>query len=859
MPIKPLDPNGERLQVTIPVNHSNTNLIALDQGTFYTVETLLLDPITGVPYLPLVDYMFFQFDKETSMASQKETAAIIQIRNPRITSFVFDGLLSHGVEQAQIDYWKTLTTTKKNVPGWMNWVGLIDAELDHTQHQNLFKYQNKDFSEYTFSEVMMQMDELANQYANGGGGVLDHILNWQVKIFDIVQKRHDAWVSAMNKLIADMKLDTSKKVGDWLFTDNVKNSIGYYELGTNKHQAIWLKDRANNALITYDRVPHGGAMPTRLTELHMFTNKPMTIVGSITASKTTAKEGETVRVTVNISTHTNPEVNRPTLEMIDTEPGTDSELIGTHAFTSWTNSTGTWAFDVKCTTANSRRLKPGKMIVRMPEFMMIPHVVINVEPDETAIEGYLTYNIYSKSGGHVAQGGLIGYSDAVMLRVDTIGNLKNPKQVYVHLSGDYPEAALDASTPKFQQYTITNTNKFDGEVAKFNRIQNDPINFFVQVDVSTSPDPLDRTAITATALYYVKSMPVDPFISWFYTSDSQGKNRISTIKEGNPAFLIGKLSYSLTELPVNPVLTQPPAEPNSAIEGIDYNITKTYTKIDEYTIRYDIGIPLNEAMSTPYKSIRYRSSNSNTALMWIEDVSAEGNLVGSWHQSASPSAPIKEYMTETDKAYLHLRSNLYADGTTADIIVESPTIYGTNLVYPKKVTFFGRLATAEFKLDAPQIANPEQLLKVKVMAPGKEYQVQPLRILDTSKPYYEIRFLVDGIENITAYEGQRIQAQVRAIADPSANVQATLTLGGTADYSTGPNSDFKFPSGSGAIIKSWTVNYRQWTDVTIDQLFIRDVLANPHKTFTLGVRFGTNPFPGGLDTSLTLNIRQRYP
>lgn len=856
MPLKPLTIDGDAFSTIIDLDHTVTSLITLPEGCFYSVEALVLDPNTGTPLRPLMDYMFFQPHVDISKQTLKQTAAIIQILNKSYSRVTVMGSYSHGVEQSDLDYWANLCISKKDVPGWMNWIGTLDAPFQ--QHPNMLRMLNKPVANYTLSEVQLEFKYIVDQVFNGDSNLIPHIEYWQNYLFSIPSTRLTQAVNDLTLATNNLKTNASLKVGDFKFTDNDGSKI---DGPKNQFFHNLLVDRGDDSVGNYSFLPEGGTIPAVKTNLFQKSNSVSTISGLITLDKTRYKYKDTMVIKVRIGTFTNPPTNNSdkyTVQVLDMSLPQDSNQVYRSSVRTIVPGTEfTVSVPLKSITNETGGVT--RYCVRLPEHMSIDPVFVLCDPDANLVTGYVRADLIGKNNiGQITAG---GYVNSITADFTKVGLLDTAQKLYVHILGNFPSEAIDGNYPLLKEYTFNTdfTSNKDVTLIKFKPVTNVNENFYVNVVVSKSSDPTDISAITTQNLWYVSAVPINPYVDWYFAEKVGDRyNRITSKEEGNVIYLVGKTSVGRDIYPFVPNLTVTSSGIGAAIQGVDFVIDNTLITIDNTTIAYKITLPLKPEIESKYKNLSIRSQNSNQASVWIVDVSLQTDISGTWRQTSSLNSNVLDYVGEKSEFYLHLESNILSDGTPVTLVVESPTIYGNALTYPSQVTFFGSRAVAKFTLNAPLEANLDQYLKVKVYAPGRTYNVPQLLIVDTEKPYYEIRFVVNGMEGvINAYEGDNIQCQMRAIASSTANVQATVELDGSSDYSTGPNSDFTFPTGAGAILRSWSINSRDWTNILLSNVAVKTNLNSAYKTLIVGAHWSTvNGVKTGKDTSMTLNIRK---
>lgn len=860
MPIKPLNTDGEAFTVVVDVDHAVTSLFTLPQGCFYSVEALVLDTVTGVPLRPLIDYKFYQQNVSIANTTGKQVAAIIHLINKSYTKVAVTAKYTHGVEQSEIDRWNAICLQYKDVPKWMSWLGILDAPFQ--QHPSMQRRIKKQASDYTLTEFQLQFTYLAKQIVDGDDNVLSHIGYWQNYLFTIPTNRLSQAVTDMNSFLTKMKADTAMFVGDFKFTDNDGSKIGTKTQFFNNI----LVDRGLEAIGSYSYLPEGAAIPSKKTNLFQKTSATQSIVGMITLDKTRYKYRDRMQASVRFTQFNSPVTSlsrKFTIQILDTTLPEGSNLVFQTAVTTDIVLNQTYTFNVFLQSPTNEKGRVAKYAIRIPDHMYVDPVFVECDPDMSIVPGHIDVELIGTNNiGQITTGGFV---NRVAVNFREYGKLLQPTKLYIHLKGDYPESAVDTvagNYPSYQERTLDPGfgASTDYTLIRFKQAANITKNFYVEVIVSTSSDPSNLTAIIAQNIWYITSIPVNPYINWYFASKKANVfERITTINEGNDIYLIGKLSVSRNVFPFAPNLSIVSNGVGSAVNGIDYNLSSTMEIIDDTTIAYKVNLPLKPELESKYKFLSIKSENSNTALVWIVDVSMQTDLTGSWRSGPASKSSVLDYTTESSDFYLHLESNVLSDGTVVNVVVEAPTIYGSSLTYPASIAMFGGRAVIPFNLDAPLSPNADQYMKVKIYAPGRDYTAPPLLVIDSKKPYYDIRYVVNGVVDVdTAYEGDTIECQIKVMAADSADIKAVISLTGTSDSTTGPNSDFNYPAGSGALLRTFTANSRTWTNILLNNVSVKSNINSTYKTLTANINWGVvDGIKKGVDSSKTLNIRRK--
>lgn len=845
MSIKPLSEPGVPFTASITVDHSVTSLFVLPEGSFYTVESLVLDPVTGVPLRPLIDYMYFQQNVDISHVTAKQTASIIQIRNPAITSVVVKGNYSHGVTQAQIDEWKLFTILYKNVPKWMNWISCLDDVLQ--VHPNVKRtVTSPSMDKRTLGDVEVEVNYIADQFENGDRLYLPHIQYWQNQLLLIPQTKYEQYMSDLNTYVNKMVQDTGAKFGDFKFTDGdgMKWSNGL----RNEYFGTTLKDRGTQPLGSYSYLPKGSRIPSRLTRLFNYVNPVQTVQGLITTDKKSYYYTDTMGITVQITQLNNRVLPDAEVQVID--PTTETIVA---SFPLPNIRVGTFNFSFSLNNVETS-LFSKKLIVRVLQYMWLNPAIIDLLPTADPTDGYIDAELLGISNvGSIEAGGFV---NKIKVKFKRVGILKNPQTLYVHLSGDYPISFLHPNYRDLQTFHFPiDFNESEEIVAEFMVDEMWMKHYKVIVSVSKSSNPQDNLAIIAQNLWYITAVPMYPYIQWhFAIKNGFMYDRIDSIEEGNTVYAVGKLSVDYDLMYEFPQLSVVSKGVGSAREGIDFIIDRSnHIKIDEETIAWKIDLPFKPEEEIKYKFLNVKTTSSNTAELWITDKTGPTAISGSWHPSEFLASPIIDWTSEKSTFYLHLKVPGLVDGTILNVSLDSPEMYRNHCTLPSTVTVFGGFALVKVILDAPYVVNPTQFLKLLITGPSINYTTLGIMVLDTAKPYYEIRYIVNElVDGLTAYPGDKIRCQMRCIKDPSASSRAAVMVSGSA-----VTDDFVLPVGTTSILKVTSVDATDWIDVFVDNLTTKEPMRLDHLTLTTNVIWpvNTNSEKNGLDTNATLNLR----
>ena len=844
MPLKPLSEPGVPFTITATVDHAVTNLFVLPEGSFYTVESLVLDPITGIPLRPIVDYMYFQQNVAISLITGKQVASIIQIRNPLITEVVVKGKYCHGIDQSEIDNWKAICLLYKDVPKWMNWIACLDDPLQ--VHPNVKRMVTTPLDERTLSDTAVGLNYMADQFQDGDSLYLPHIEYWQIELFNLAQIKYDQYILDLRAYLIKLSQDTGGKVGDFKFTDGdgTKWSSGL----KNEYFGTTLKDRGADAVGSYKYLPDGSAIPSRLTHLYNIPNTVQTIQGLITTNKQTYFQSDTINITVNISQLTNRVLPNATLQLVDP---VDETVVASFPITNIRVGTFNFSYNLQGMDVG---LFPKKLICRIPEYMWLNPAIVEVKPTGDPSVGYITAELQGYNNVGSLTGG--GFVNELKVKFKRVGTLTSPQTLYVHLSGNYPSDVLKPNYPVLQTFNFpVNFIESEVTVAEFLTNGTETKHYLAGVTVSKATDPFDQLAIVTSNVWYITAIPINPYIEWYFTTyDGNNYTRVTTLNEGNDVYVVGKCSVNVELMGVIPQLIVTSKGVGSAVEGVDFIIERsTLITIDEDTVAWKITLPFKPEQETKYKFLNVKTINSNTTELWITDKTGPAEILGSWHGSELLNAPVIDWTPERSTFYLHIEAPTLTDGTILNLSLVTPEMYRPYITFPAQVTVFAGIAVVQARLEAPIVANPDQYIKMLITGPSINYTTLGLMVVDTSKPYYEIRYIVNGLpDSLTALPGDDVRCQVRCIKDPVANGMAVLMLSGNSNV-----DDFVLPQGSISLLKSSTVNSVDWIDIFVTGLTVKVPMRLDYLTLTTNIIFPLNSggVKQGLDSNATLNLR----
>lgn len=849
MSIKPLSEPGVPFTVSVTIDHDVSSLFVLPEGSFYTVESLLLDPTTGVPLKPLIDYMYFQQVDDLSLVTAKQVAAIIQIRNKDITNVIVKGKYTHGVTVEQINNWNNLCLVYKDAPQWLNWIGCLDDILQ--VHPNVKRTVDEpSLSRRTLSDVEVELNYIANQFDNGDSLYISHIEYWQDQLFGIAQNKYDQAMNDLNFYLNAMKNDIGPKNGDFLFTTG--DASKWSPVNKNEYVGVTLKDRGVNTVGTYTYLPEGTFIPATKVRLFNKVTNVQRIQGNITTNKVSYLPNETISLTVQVSQLVSRVSVNTKVQIVDNET---QEIIQEFPIDNFAIGEYNFQFNLGLVTVSDN---DKQLIIRLPEYMWLNPAIVTIKPNTDLSKGYIKAELIGESNVGVKASG--GYVNTIKVKFKRVGILTNPETLYVHLSGDYPNQLLKPGYSNLQTFnfpvdftdSIVTIAEFiqDGETTKY---------YKAEVKVSKTQDPFDTLSIVNQNVWYITSFPINPYITWYFAvKEGLQYTRVTSVEEGQTLYAIGKLSIDASLYGAIPQLTVTSNGVGSAIEGVDFLIDRsTLINIDNETVAYKITLPLKPEQEIRYKFLNVKSINSNVADVWIVDKIVPAPIVASWHKSALLNSPIVDWVSETSIFYLHIEVPGTVDGTILNMSLASPEIYRNYLTFPSQVTIFAGIAIVEIKLAGPQIANLSQYLKFLITGPNINYTTLGLMVLDTSKPYYEIRYLVNGLaDTVTAYPGDVIQCQARCIKDISASALAAVMLTGSANIGSG--GDLELPPGTTSPLKSSTISFINWTDLFNDNVSVKAPMRLDYLSLTTNIIFPTSSdgVKQGTDSNLTLNLRK---
>lgn len=846
MPLKPLSEPGVPFSIPVVVNHNLTSLFVLPEGSFYTVESLVLNAATGVPLRPVIDYMYYQQNIPVSLTTGKQTASIIHLRNQTISSIVVKGSYSHGVEQSEIDNWNNICTTYADIPNWMNWLAALDDPLH--LHPDIKRMSNLPNSEdRSLSIVALELNYIADQYMNGDTLFISHIEYWQRELFTLVKVQYDANILSLNAFISTLKTDVQGKVGDYRFTD------GDGKVWSNNKSNQWLgttlRDRGVQAVGTYTYLPEGSAIPSRLTNLFSVTSTIRDVEGLIVTNKQSYNQHDIMSINLTFSKITNRISTTCTLQVVDVA----SNTVVTE-FTGITPIIGTLSY-----TFNLADYDIGggsrKLLVRVVQFMMLVPSIVTVTSSTGTTNGYISAELIGYD--NVGSISSTGYVNTIKVKFKRVGTLRSAKTLYVHLSGDYPDALMKPGYPKLQTFNFPmNFNESEVIVAQFVIFGTIPQHYRIGVDVSTEANPLNELAKIATNVWYISAVPINPYIEWYFANKVGNLyERVGTVEEGTDVYAIGNCSVDVALMGIIPQLTVISNGVGSAVEGVDFIIDRSnLITVDKATVAYKISLPFKPEQEAPFKYLFVKSINSNTASLWISDKTGNLPFSATWRETSAVASNVVDWMSETSTVFLHISAPSAPDGTVLNISLSSPELHRAFITFPSTATVFGRQAVIAVTIAAPNAPNANQYLKLLITGPSINYTTLGLLIVDTAKPYYEIRYIVNGITDaLTANPGDTVRCQVRCLKAATASASATLMMSGTS-----VPSDFVLPNGATSLLLSNTVNSVAWKDIFVTGLAVQNQMRLDLLTTVVNVVFPTNAsgLKMGLDTNAILNLRR---
>lgn len=849
MAMQPLSEAGVPFTVPVTVNHANTSLFVLPEGSFYCVETLVLNAVTGVPLRPLVDYMFFQQVPDIAKTTAKEVAAIIQIRNTAITSVVVQGYYTHGITSEQLDQWVTFTTLYKDVPKWMNWLACLDDTLQ--VHPNVKRMvTDPPMARRTLSDVEVELNYIADQYMNGDSLYISHIEYWQQELFNYAQRKYEQANTDLVAYLEKMKVDVASKIGDFKFTDG--NGLKWSGGLQNEYHGVLLRDRGPRPLGSYTYLPQGSAIPSRRTRLFNRVAAIQKVAGTLTTNKLSYYQTDIMAITLSITELTNRVYPDAHVQVVDPENG---KLVAEFLITDI--KVGVYNFQVNLQTSAELSGFNKEFIVRVTEYLWIEPVIIIVEPSGDPTIGRIEAEMLGYNNVGVVTGG--GYVNEIRVKFTRRGIINGAVRLYVRIDGNYPAGTLD---PQYQPLQVIDFpagfNESEVIVAKFIPKGSEVETYRVSVTVSAAEDPANVTAIINSNVWYITGVPINPYINWFFATLENGiYTRVSSVEEGKDVYVVGDLSVDRNQFTNIPLLTVTSNGVGAAVNGVDFVIENTVIDIDRDSIAYKVRLPFKPELETKYKFLSVKSINSNNAEVWIVDKIADMPITASWHNSAVLNSPVAEWVGEKSTFYLHIYAPDVADGTVLSVSLSSPNYYRPYLTIPGSTTVFGGICVVQIVLNAPLVANPINYIKMLIVGPNINYTTVGITVADTAIPYYEMRYLVNGLEYaLTAYPGQTVQCQVRCIKDVSAPGTAAVMLAGTA-FTSGAESDLAFPAGVTDLLAVRVVNSTEWINLFANGCTVKSPMRLDHLTITTNIVFPTDAtgLKLGKDSSALLNLR----
>lgn len=823
-----------------------SRFLVLPNGPFFTKGTFVRDLSTNKMLRPWIDYKLVHLDNTLSHATKQEICSVVYIRNMQVKNVRVVTAATGGWDNSEV------AALKANLATWIpkfdehiGWAQHMDREVQAHPIIHLSRAEGDD--EWLMETAEMQMQFLRQTIQDGDSALSAHIMSWLEYTYAEVEAQLGPMKDEIDKLLDDALARNQKGIGEFVFTDNIDNSLlnkpGFWEEYNNTS----LQDVGDGKIGYHRAMKDGDFVRVHATELFQRVEALESANFKMVMKQTFVNEGETLTCDIY------------------REAGDGAKFINIDVISKQRGRLHTWnrviANGSKITLSYGIGMDYNTNGDDVVTFRIREHpgfyAYAGIRDTSHTVDWDM--QVITRNSKHVSEAG--GTSSTPLVDVTVTRSYAAFNTImYLHVEGDVVQA--DLVSPK----TI-NVLNFDGDITnilttiEFKQDDlNDEGSEKAIIRLSKSADPKNTSSIIKEVVFYVSDAPKLTHTQLRWSSRADGKDTITWCAEGDVVYLIGQLGHDIDYNPsIPPLIVE---DESLAQSPDDYILIEPPTRIDGSTVAWRCQTKLDGIRdSHPFEVLTVRTGISNTARLFIKDISYPINVKMKWTANPNRYADQIGVASEDMLFFLHIETDTVPPGSIANISLDTASgDQFATAVFDETISVFNDYARVMFKIDADYTYTGDKNLVARFSVGGQDYSSPIIRILDTTLPFVDLRFTDENENVITEVkEGDKFKIQaynhsMTRTAIPSITVfENSATTVTPKDFVGAPD---KLIDAS-----KWGIT-RKWIDIQPGNYITvaADGLTEGDEVLQVRVKFpdtleGGQIVPTGLESVFTLAVR----
>lgn len=823
-----------------------SRFLVLPVGPFFTKGTFIRDLSTNKMLRPWLDYKLVHLDNTLSRASKQEICSVIFIRNTQVKNVRVTAMATGGWDNTEVAGLKAnLATWVSNFDEHIGWAQHMDRAVQ--AHPIIHLSRVSGDTEWQADTVEMELQFLRQTVQDGDTALSAHIMRWLEYTYAEVEANLEPMRQEILQLLNDVFIRNQRNIGEFVWTDDTDNSLlnrpGFWE----EYNNTALQDAGDNPLGYQHALQDGDFVRAHATGLYQRVEELESANFVITLDKTFYNEGETAAISIKRLA------------------GDVTKLLDIDVISKQKGYVGNWKRTIaQNATINLNHLIPkdydtngdDTLTVRIRQHPGFYKYVVVRDSSHTVD---WTMRVITRDSKHVAEAGSPLSTQLLDLEITRSYAAFNTS-VWIHLSGDIsPEDMVNQ--PLTQKLDFNgNTVNILHTLSFIQDDLNDEESEKIIVRLSSKADPKDEDAILKEVVLYLGEAPKLTHTQLRWSSKADGSDNIGYCNEGDTVYLIGQLGHDLSYNPSIPKLI---IESESLAETPDdYILIEPPVILDNKTVAWRCQVASDLVRdSHQFEVLTVRTGMSNTSRLFIHDISYPIKVNMKWTANPNRYADEIGVASEDMLFFLHVDVDTLPPGTIANISLNTGD--GDPFATAKfdtSVAVFNDYARIMFNIEPDYTYTGDKNLIVRFSVGGQNFSSPIIKILDTTLPFVDLRF-VDTAGNVITEvnEGGRFKIQVYNHSMTRTTLPEIITFAN--DLTTVSLDDFEGNLTSVIDTSKWGI-VRKWIDLQPNNYIEvkNDALTEGDENLQIRIKFpdtleGGQVVPTGEESIFNLLIR----
>lgn len=823
-----------------------SRFLVLPVGPFFTKGTFVRDLSTNKMLRPWLDYKLVHLDNTLSRATKQEICSVIFIRNSQVKNVRVTAMATGGWDNAEVAKLKAnLETWVANFDEHIGWAQHMDREVQ--AHPIIHLSRAADDTAWQADTVEMELQFLRQTIQDGDTALSAHIMRWLEYTYLEVEANIEPMRQEISQLLDDVYTRNQRGIGEFIWTDDTDNSLlnrpGYWE----EYNNTALQDAGDNPLGYQRALQDGDFVRVHATGLYQRVEKLESANFTVSLDKTFYNEGDTVKITIKRLA------------------GDATKLLDIDVISKQKGYVGNWKRVIaQNATISLNHLIPKDYDTNGDDVLTVrirqhPGFYSYAVVKDTSHTVDWDMRVIARDSKHIAEAGSPLSTQLLDLEITRSYAAFNTN-VWIHLSGDIsPEDMVNQP--------LTQKLAFNGDIVNILHtlafIQddlNDEESEKIVIRLSSSVDPKDEEAVLKEVVIYLGEAPKLTHTQLRWSSKADGSDTIGFCNEGDTVYLIGQLGHDLSYNPSIPKLIIE-TDTNSETPD-DYILIEPPVKLDNKTVAWRCQVAADLVRdSHQFEALSVRTGMSNIARLFIHDISYPINVSMKWTANPNRYADEIGVVSEDMLFFLHIDVDTLPPGTIANISLNTGDgdVFAT-AKFDTSVAVFNDYARVMFNIEPDYTYTGDKNLIARFSVGGQNFSSPPIKVLDTTLPFVDLRF-VDTEGNVITEinEGGRFKIQAYNHSMSRTTLPEIITFDN--DATTITLDDFEGNLTSIIDTSKWGI-VREWIDLQPNNYIEvkKDALTEGDENLQIRVKFpdtleGGQVVPTGEESIFNLLIR----